>query len=154
MTGPGPDPGKEEEDWLTDEGEYLAGSIELHAHIVEQGGKPGVDFTFLPAVHDREIPEGVAEFNRFIEDMCRITVAKFPDPRALARFYREVKKDSAQSRCWYRVTVAARVDADDRITTRITDAIDPALVRADPHVKFRARQLRVLLQQSMREEEG
>ena len=141
-----PEPAEEQEVCLKEGDEYLAGGIELHALIVEEGGRPGVEFICEPVVHDREIPEGVAEYNQAIEEMCRATVTNFPNPQSLGRFYREVKKDGLKNRCWYRVTVSARVGAGDKITGRVTDVIDPALVRADPHVRFRARQLRAMLQ--------
>jgi hypothetical protein len=128
--------------------EYLAGGIELHARIVEEAGKPGVDFTCEPSLSDREIPEEIAEYNQVIEEMCRETVVNFPDPRSLARFYREVKKDGSRNRCWYRVTVTARIGADGQIKGHVSDVIDPALLRADPHVRFRARQLRAMLQRA------
>ena len=141
-----PEPAEEQEVCLKEGDEYLAGGIELHALIVEEGGRPGVEFICEPVVHDREIPKGVAEYNQAIEEMCRATVTNFPNPQSLGRFYREVKKDGLKNRCWYRVTVSARVGAGDKITGRVTDVIDPALVRADPHVRFRARQLRAMLQ--------
>jgi hypothetical protein len=128
--------------------EYLAGGIELHARIVEVSGKPGVDFTCEPAVRDREIPEAIADYNQAIEEMCRETVINFPDIRSLARFYREVKKDGSRNRCWYRVTVTACIGADGQIKGHVSDVIDPGLLRADPHVRFRARQLRVMLQRA------
>jgi hypothetical protein len=145
----GQEPGSEEEAARMDGDEFPVGGIEVYARIVEEAGKPGVDFTCGPVIHDREIPEGIAEYNRAIEEMCRATVMKFTDPRSLGRFYREVKKDGVRNRCWYRVTVTARVGAGGQITGRVTDAIDPALVRADPPVKFRARQLRAMLQRGM-----
>ena len=129
--------------------EYLAGGIELHARIVEEAGKSGVDFTCEPTIRDREIPEEIEEYNQAIEEMCRETVANFPDSKSLARFYREVKKDGSRNRCWYRVTVTARVGADEQIKGHVSDAIDPAFLRADPHVRFRARQLRAMLQRGM-----
>ncbi|MFA4850602.1 MAG: hypothetical protein WC626_12825 [Methanoregula sp.] len=147
-----PEPAEEQEVCLKEGDEYLVGGIELHALIVEEGGRPGVEFICEPVVHDREIPEGVAEYNQAIEEMCRATVTNFPNPQSLGRFYREVKKDGLKNRCWYRVIVTARVGAGDKITGRVTDVIDPALVRADPHVRFRARQLRAMLQRSLAEE--
>lgn len=144
-----PEATQDPEEFLAEGDEYLAGGIELHALIVEEGGRPGVEFICEPVVHDREIPEGVAEYNQAIEEMCRATVTNFPNPQSLGRFYREVKKDGLKNRCWYRVTVSARVGAGDRITGRVTDTIDPALVRADPHVRFWARQLRAMLQRSL-----
>ena len=150
MTEPGPT--GEPEPIPADAGEYLAGGIELHARIVEEGGRPGVDFTCEPVIHDREIPPGIAEYNRAIEEMCRETVTKFTDTRSLARFYREVKKDGSRDRCWYRITVTARVGAGGKILARVVDVIDPALVRADPHVRFRAMQLRAMVQRGLEEE--
>jgi hypothetical protein len=146
MTAPGPN--GDEETVQSEGDEYLAGGIELHARIVEEGGKPGVDCTCEPAICDREIPEEIAEYNQAIEEMCRETVVNFPDPRSLARFYREVKKDGSRDRCWYRVTVTARIGADGQIKGHVSDVIDPALLRADPHVRFRARQLRAMLQRA------
>jgi hypothetical protein len=146
-----PEPAEVQEVCLKEGDEYLAGGIELHALIVEEGGRPGVEFICEPVIHDREIPEGIAEYNQAIEEMCRATVTNFPNPQSLGRFYREVKKDGIRNRCWYRVTVSARVGAGDRITGRVTDTIDPALARADPHVRFRARQLRAMLQRSFGE---
>jgi len=145
-------PSGEKEEFQGDGDEYLVGGIELHARIVEEAGKPGVDFTCEPTICDREIPEGIAEYNQAIEEMCRETVVNFSDPRSLARFYREVKKDGSKNRCWYRVIVTARVGADKHIKGHISDVIDPAFLRADPHVRFRARQLRAMLQQGMGEE--
>lgn len=133
--------------------EYFAGGIELHARIVEERGKPGVDVTFEPAIRDREIPEEMAAYNQVIEEMCRETVVHFADPRNLARYYREVKKDGSRNRCWYRVTVTACVAADGQIKGQVSDVIDPALLRADPHVRFRARQLRAMLQRGMGKED-
>jgi hypothetical protein len=144
-----PEPGEGQAVVPTEGDEYLAGGIELHARIVEVAGKPGVDFTFEPAIHNREIPDEVAKYNRAIEDMCLETVANFPNPRSLARFYREVKKDGSRNRCWYRVTVTVRVGDDEQIKGHVSDVIDPALLRADPHVRFRARQLRAMLQRSI-----
>jgi hypothetical protein len=144
-----PEPANEQEEFVMDGDEYLAGGIEIHALCVEEGGRPGVDFTCEPTIHDREIPEGIAEYNQVIEEMCRATVTNFTDPRSLGRFYREVKKDGLKNRCWYRVTVTARVGAGEQITGRVSDVIDPALARADPHVRFRARQLRAMLQRGM-----
>ena len=144
-----PEPSGDQEVFQKEGDEYLAGGIELHARIVEVAGKPGVDFTFESTLRDREIPEGIAEYNQAIEEMCRETVANFPDPRSLARFYREVKKDGSRNRCWYRVTVTARVGDDEQIKGHVSDVIDPALLRADPHVRFRARQLRAMLQRGM-----
>jgi hypothetical protein len=141
------------EEFPEHEGEYLAGGIELHARCVEEGGRPGIDFTCEPVVHDQEIPEAVSEFNQAIEEMCRATVTNFPNPQTLARFYREVKKNGLRNRCWYRVAVTARVGADEKIRGSVTDQIDPALARADPHVRFRARQLRAMLQRSLGEGE-
>jgi len=115
---------------------------------------PGVNFTFEPAIHDQEIPLEIEEYNQAIEVMYRETVANFPDPRNLGRFYREVKKDGSGNRCWYRVTVTSRVGADDQIKGRLSDVIDPALVRADLHVKFRVRQLRAMLQRGLGVGEG
>jgi len=148
-----PEPAEEQEVCLNEGDEYLAGGIELHALIVEEGGRPGVEFICEPVVHDREIPEGVVEYNQAIEEMCRATVTNFPNPQSLGRFYREVKKDGLKNRCWYRVTVSARVGAGDKITGRVTDVIDPALIRADPHVRFRARQLRAMLQRGLGDED-
>ncbi|MDO8871735.1 MAG: hypothetical protein Q7V05_03270 [Methanoregula sp.] len=147
-----PEPDEEQEACLMEGDEYLAGGIEIHALIVEEGGRPGVEFICEPTIHDREIPEGIAEYNQAIEEMCRATVTNFPNPQSLGRFYREVKKDGVKNRCWYRVTVTARVGAGDKISGRVTDTIDPALVRADPHVRFRARQLRAMLQRGLGEE--
>jgi hypothetical protein len=62
MTEPGPS--GEEEVFQREGDEYLAGGIKLHARIVEETGKPGVVFTFEPAIRDREIPEEIAEYNR------------------------------------------------------------------------------------------
>jgi len=152
MTEPEPERTGVEEDVPVELGEYLAAGLELHARIIEEAGKPGVDIIFEPTIRDREIPEGIAEFNRVIESLCRTTVVNFPDSRTLARFYREVKKDGEQNRCWYRITVTAQVGADDTITQHIADVIDPALLRADPHVRFRARQLRGMIQRGMGEE--
>jgi hypothetical protein len=146
MTGPGPN--GEEEVFQSEGLEYLAGGIELHARIVEVRGKPGVDFTCEPAIRDREIPEEVAEYNQAIEEMCRETVVNFSDSRSLARFYREVKKDGSRNRCWYRVTVTARIGTEGQIKGHVTDVIDPSLLQADPHVRFRARQLRAMLQRA------
>jgi hypothetical protein len=148
-----PEPAEEQEVCLKEGDEYLAGGIELYAQIVEEGGRPGVEFFCEPTIRDREIPEGIAAYNQAIEEMCRATVTNFPDPQSLGRFYREVKKDGIRNRCWYRVTVSARVGAGDRISGHVTDTIDPALARADPHVRFRARQLRAMLQRSLSEEE-
>jgi hypothetical protein len=150
MTEPGPS--GEEEVFQREGDEYLAGGIKLHARIVEETGKPGVVFTFEPAIRDREIPEEIAEYNQAIEEMCRETVVNFPDPRSLARFYREVKKDGSRNRCWYRVTVTARIGAGGQIKGHVSDVIDPALLRADPHVRFRARQLQAMLQRGMGQE--
>ncbi|MDO9324859.1 MAG: hypothetical protein Q7T80_07875 [Methanoregula sp.] len=147
-----PEPSVEKEKFLIEGDEYLAGGIELHALIVEEGGRPGVEFICEPTIQDREIPEGIAEYNQAIEEMCRATITHFPDPQSLGRFYREVKKDGIKNRCWYRVTVSARVGAGEKITGRVTDIIDPGLIRADPHVRFRARQLRAMLQRSLAEE--
>jgi hypothetical protein len=72
---------------------------------VEVDGRPGVDFTCEPASHDREVPVEIAEYNRATENMCRATVANFPDPLNLVRFYREMRKDGSRNRCRYRVTV-------------------------------------------------
>jgi hypothetical protein len=58
--------------------------------------------------------------------MCRETVANFPDIWSLARFYREVKKDGSRNRCWYRVTVTARISADGQIKGHVSDVIAPA----------------------------
>jgi len=41
------------------------------------------------------------------------------------------------------------VGADEQIKGHVSDAIDPAFLRADPHVRFRARQLRAMLQRGM-----
>jgi hypothetical protein len=113
----------------------------------------GVDLTFEPATRDREIPEEIAEYNQAIEEMCRETVVNFPDPGNLARFYREVKKDGSRNRCWYRITVTARIAADGQIKGQVSDVIDPALLRADPHVRFRARLLRAMLQRGLGKED-
>ena len=152
MTDLTPGPTGEQEDLLLEEGEYLTGGIEIHARIVEEGGRPGVDFLCLPTIHDREIPEAITEFNGAIEQMCRATVTNFPDPRTLGRFYKEVKKDGTGDRCWYRIVVTAKVGPDEKISGRIVDAIDPALIRADPHVRFRVRKLRAMLQRSLTED--
>lgn len=149
-----PEPTGEQEEFLMEGDEYLAGGIELHARIVAESGRPGVNFTCEPTIHDREIPDGVAKYNQVLEEMCRATVANFPDPRILGRFYREVKKDGLRNRCWYRVTVTARIGADEQIKARISDVIDPALLRTDPHVRFRARQLRAMLQRGLNEGAG
>ncbi|PKL58316.1 MAG: hypothetical protein CVV34_02905 [Methanomicrobiales archaeon HGW-Methanomicrobiales-5] len=147
-----PEPSKEQQEFVMEGDEYLAGGIEIHARCVEEGGRPGVNFTCEPTIHDREIPESIAEYNLAIEEMCRATVIHFTDPRRLGRFYREVKMDRSGDRCWYRVTVTARVGPDEQIKGRVTDVIDPALIRADPHVRFRARQLRGMLMKGMGEE--
>ena len=144
MTEPD-EPAGGQEEFPIEEGEYLVGGIEIHARCVEQGGRPGVDFLCEPSIHDREIPEGIAEYNQALEEMCRETVTNFPDPATLGRFYREVKKDGVRDRCWYRVTVTARVGADGQVLARVSDDLDPALLRADPHVRFRARKLRAML---------
>ena len=149
----GPEPNEEQVTFPINSDGYLAGGIELHARIVEVAGRPGVDFICEPAIHDREVPDEIAEYNRAIENMCRATVANFPDPRNLARFYREVKKDGSRNRCWYRVTVTGHVTAEEEIKARVSDVIDPAFLRADPHVKFRAKQLRAMLQRGLAEEE-
>jgi hypothetical protein len=146
-----PEPTGIQDEFLIQGDEYLAGGIELHARIVEEGGRPGVDFICEPTIHGREIPEGIAEYNHVIEEMCRATITNFPNPQSLGRFYREVKKDGVKNRCWYRVTVTARVGPDEQIKGQVSDIIDPALVRADPHVRFRARQLRAMLQRGLGE---
>jgi hypothetical protein len=129
--------------------EYFAGGIELYAVTVEENGRPGIDFICEPVGRDREIPESIKEFNHVLEEMCRSTVTNFPNPQTLGRFFREVRKDKMGNKCWYRVTVMARVGAGDAITARVTDEIDQALIRADPHVRFRARQLRAMLMRGM-----
>jgi hypothetical protein len=145
MTEPGAEPTGEQEEFPMEAGEYLAGGIEIHARCVEQGGKPGVDFLCEPIAYDRDLPEAIAEYNQVLEEIVRETVTNFTDPRCLGRFYREIKKDGLRDRCWYRVTVTATVDEDDKIKARVTDVIDPALVRADPHIRFRMRQLRAMV---------
>jgi hypothetical protein len=95
--------------------EFLIGGIELPARIVQEGNKPKVDFIYEPIVRDLEIPAEVAEFSQIIEKMCRQTVANFPDPMRRGRFYREVMKDGARNRCWYRITVTSRFDAYEQI---------------------------------------
>jgi hypothetical protein len=45
-------------------------------------------------------------------------VTNVPNPQSLGRFYREVKEDGLKNRCWYRVTVTARVGADKQIRGR------------------------------------
>lgn len=50
--------------------------------------------------------------------------------------------------------MTSRVGADDQIKGRLSDVIDPALVRADLHVKFRVRQLRAMLQRGLGVGEG
>jgi hypothetical protein len=134
----------EQEAVMNEGDEYLAGGIELYAVTVEENGRPGIDFICEPVIHDREVPESIAEFNQVLEEMCRSTVTNFPNPQTLGRFYREVKKDGLGNRCWYRITVMAKVGAGDAITAKVTDEIDQALIRADPHVRFRARQLRAM----------
>lgn len=47
-----------------------------------------------------------------------------------------------------RVTETARVGAEEQIKGHVSDVIDPALIRADPHVRFRAKQLRAMLQRA------
>jgi len=142
----------EEEKWPMEGDEFLIGGIELHARIVQIDNKPGVDFTYEPIVRDLEIPAEVAKLSQLMEKMCRQTVENFPDPMRLGRFYREVKKDGARNRCWYRITVTSRFDANEQSKERISDTIDPALIRADPHVKFRAKQLRAMLLRGLKEE--
>jgi hypothetical protein len=44
-----PEPSEEQEVFQREGDEYLTGRIELHARIVEEGGKPRVDFTCEPA---------------------------------------------------------------------------------------------------------
>ncbi len=78
---------------------------------------------------------------------------EFSRPPNLARFYREVKKDGSRNRCWYRVIVTGYVTAEEQIKARVSDVIDPAFLRADPHVKFRAKQLRAMLQRGLGEVE-
>jgi len=142
----------EEAKWLMEGDEFLLGGIEVHARIVQKDNKPGVDFTYEPIVCDLEIPAEVVEFSQLMEKMCRQTVENFPDPLRRGRFYREVKKDGARNRCWYRITVTSRFGADEQIKERISDTIDPAFIRADPHVKFRAKQLRAMLMRCLKEE--
>ena len=138
--------------WLMEGDEFLLGGIELHARIVQQDNKPGIDFIYEPIVRDLEIPDEIAEFSQLMEKMCRQTVANFPDLMRLGRFYREVKKDGARNRCWYRITVTSRFDANEQSKERISDTIDPAFIRADPHVKFRAKQFRAMLLRGLKEE--
>jgi len=95
--------------------EFLIGGIELPARIVQEGNKPGVDFIYEPIVRDLEIPAEVAEFSQLMEKMCRQTVENFPDSLIRGRFYREVMKDGARNRCWYRITVTGRFDAYEQI---------------------------------------
>ena len=78
-----PEATQDPEEFLAEGDEYLAGGIELHALIVEEGGRPGVEFICEPVVHDLEIPEGVAEYNQAIEEMCRATVTNFSNPLSL-----------------------------------------------------------------------
>ncbi len=152
MTEPEPDQeqNEEPEDVVMVGDAFLAGGVEIHARIVEEAGRPGVDFSFLPTVHDREVPAIVAEYNEVIEWMARETITKFPSPMALGRFYREVKKDGLRSRCWYRVIVTATMGPDDAIIAKVPDEIDPGLLRADPHVRYRARMLRGMLGKGMK----
>jgi hypothetical protein len=148
----GTEPGAEQEAPMKEGEEYFAGGIEVHARTVEEGGRPGVDFICEPVFPDRELPESIREFNQVLEEMCRATVTNFPNPQTLGRFYREVKKDGLRDRCWYRITVMAKVGAGEEITAKVTDEIDQAFIRADPHVRFRARQLRAMLMRGMGQE--
>lgn len=145
-----PEPG-EPEDYLMEGDEYLIGGIELHAQIVQEDVKPKITFTFRPTTHDREIPGWIAEFNTVLEEICRVTVAAFPDPDYFSRFYSVLKKDGLTDRCWYWLKVTARPSDDDRVHDRISDAIDPDLLRADPHVTYRAKKARAMVKRSMRE---
>jgi hypothetical protein len=77
-----PEPGEEPGALPIEDNKYLAGGIELHARIVEVAGKPGVDFTFEPAIHDREIPLEIEEYNQAIEDNVQRWLRISPTPES------------------------------------------------------------------------
>jgi hypothetical protein len=155
MNSKGSGPGeKPDEEFLMDERDYLPGGVELHARIVDRDGKPEIVLSFLSVTTKQEICGDSENLDREIEDFCRMYVAKYHDLKAFCRFYIELKKARDEDRCWYRIMVTAREEADGTITTRISDTVDPAFIRADPHVKFRARKVKALLQQGLIETKG
>jgi hypothetical protein len=143
ITGPEP---TEEQDGCIIEGEtLLMAGIEVHAHIRQEDGRPRIIFTYLPTVHDREIPEDILEINMILETICRKTITLFSCTLDITRFYFAAKKDGENSRCWYRIKINAGIGANDREEFRISDTIDPDFVQADPHVVHRAKKARAMI---------
>jgi hypothetical protein len=148
-----PEPAEEREDFPKDGDEYLMGGIELHARIELEGKKPKIVFSYLPTIHNCTLPEEITELNTLLEGICRITVATFPDPDCFSRFYTALKRDGLTDRCWYQLKITVLPGDDDQMHERISDAIDPDLLHADPHVAHRAKKARAMLRRCMRESE-
>lgn len=151
MTEPEP---TEDPEYFPKEGdEYLMAGIELHARIELEDKKPKIVFSYLPTIHNRILPEEVTEFNTLLESICRITVATFPDPNNFSRFYTALKRDGLADRCWYQLKIMVLPGDDDQMHERISDAIDPDFLHADPHVAHRAKKARAMLRRAMKESE-
>jgi len=149
MTEPEP---TEDPEYFPKEGEeYLMAGIELHARIELEDKKPKVVFSYLPTIHNRTLPEEITELNTFLESICRITVARIPDPYNFSRFCTALKKDGLADRCWYQLRIMVLPGDDDQMHERISDAIDPGFLLADPHVAHRAKKARAMLRRLLNE---
>jgi hypothetical protein len=152
MTEPEP---PEDQDYFPKEGnEYLMAGIELHARIELENNKPEIVFSYRPINHNRTLHKDSIELNTVLESICRITVSRFPDPNNFSRFYTALKRDGLADRCWYQIKIFFLPGDDDQMHERISDAIDPDFLHADPHVAHRAKKARAMLKRAMKESEN
>lgn len=145
---PGPEP--EELEFPLAGDEPMIGGIELHAGIMQEGANQQIHFTYLPIVRDRAVPETMTEYNSILEDLCTKIITAFPD-NGYARFHTAIRKSGGADRCWYWIRITLRDDEKGVTHDRITDWIDPVLLRADPHVAHRAKKAKAILKRVMKE---
>ena len=148
--GPEPEPEPEEPDFPREGDEPMIGGIELHARIVQNGANQKIHFTYLPIVRDREVPGAMTEYNAILEELCTKIITAFPD-NGYARFHTALRKSGGADWCWYWIRITLREDEKGVTHDRITDWIDPELLRADPHVAFRAKKAKAILKRVMKD---
>jgi hypothetical protein len=90
------------------------------------------------------------EINGVLGEVCKITVMAIA-PQSLGRFYHLLQRGGGKDRCLYRMVVTARPDDLEFRKRRISDRIDQAFLRADPHAAHRAKKALAMVKRLLSE---
>jgi hypothetical protein len=142
-----------------EDGEVILGGVEVHVKFTRYQGDPGILLDFTPPAGTGGAPQGIDDINARLAGLCRETVMNMDDDARL-RLLALARRDGGKDRMLYRLAVTARIVADGKDGSRVTDRIDPAFAELDAGVAGRAMDCRQQIERLLslagagREEQG